>query len=105
MTDFVASSMKIAILSVSPAMAPTSNRRGRFGPATTSGFEGSGAALAIAGGRRDGEKRGRSRVAFSELNGIFHKGLPGRAVRLSEMLRVSGVAPWTATGADPVWPA
>src|SRR4029078_10687241 len=81
------------MLSVSPAIAPTSNRCGRFGPATAHGFGGSGDALTIAGGRREGEKIGRSRVALSELTGIFHNGFPGfgRAARLSELPGLSGV--------------
>ena len=68
----------------SPPTVPTSESRGRSG---SRGGGGGGAGRACttgaaatggAGGRRDAEKIGRSRVTVSELSGTAHKGLPAR---------------------------
>ena len=66
---FVAPSRKIAIPSFSPAIAPTSARDGCPVDAVWvgAGLTGTG------GGRRVGEKIGRSLVAVNDVSGIDHK--------------------------------
>src|SRR5215470_1029996 len=71
----VGSSRKIAMLSASPAMAPTRERDGRRGWSGT-GLDGAEASSTTAGGRREAEKIGRSRVAVNDARGIAHKRLP-----------------------------
>jgi hypothetical protein len=67
------SSWKIAMPSAAPATVPTMAKRGRSGSLACVGCcaRGPGAG---GGGRRDGEKIGRSRVAVNVAMGIAHNG-------------------------------
>jgi hypothetical protein len=69
---FVVPSKKIAMPSLSPAMAPT---RARSGCTAVSDWVGADLAT-TGGGRRVGAKIGRSLVAVNEAREIAHKGLP-----------------------------
>src|SRR5215510_172932 len=75
MTRLLASSRKIPMPSVSPAMAPRRERAGRRRGATT-GFGSIAASSTTTGGRRDAEKIGRSWVAVNDERGIAHKAFP-----------------------------
>src|SRR5262245_14808502 len=74
---FVFSSTRIAMPSGSPAMAPSSVSRGRVGGLTATGAGSVRIGSAgRAGGGREREKSGRSRVAVKVARGMVHKGLP-----------------------------
>ena len=73
---FVAWSVKTPMLPVEPITVPTRLSCGCSGPCAWGGGGGGGAATATAGGRRDGENTGRSRVAESEPSGTPHNGFP-----------------------------
>jgi len=93
----VVSSKKIAIPSACPAIAPISARCGRCGGLLV-GFGGENDANPITGGgRREGEKTGRSRAALNELMGSAHRGLPNPTqfdprVRSADELAADGKA-------------
>src|SRR6185295_3719053 len=103
--------MKMAIASDSPITAPTSASGGRAGAAGGDGGAlartGRGAATIGAGGRRDGRKIGRSRVAGSIDSGSAQSGLPlggtGAARGLSVvMISIGGAAKLPAGRSTPV---
>jgi hypothetical protein len=72
----VFSSTNIPICVVSPTMVPTSVRGGRSGVGGTGGAGFATVATSGAGGCRDGENIGRSRVADKSASGTPHSGLP-----------------------------
>jgi hypothetical protein len=72
----VFSSMNTPICVGSPTMVPTSVRGGRSGLGGTGGAGFATVATSGAGGCRDGEKIGRSRVADKSASGTAHSGLP-----------------------------
>ena len=99
----VVSSMKIAMLSVSLAIAPSRVRRGRLGGLSVGGGGGAGsdltgAACTMVGGRRVGAKIGRSRVAVSEANGILHNGFTGLAEGLRSRAMAGACVRGSASG-------
>src|SRR5262245_6726289 len=80
MTLLLVRSMKTAIPSLLPTIAPTSVSCGVDGSLGAGGGGGgaaaTGPATAGAGARRDGLNSGRSRVALNADSGIAHKGFP-----------------------------
>ena len=94
--------MKIAMLSVSLAIAPSRVRSGRLGGLSAggggAGSDLTGPAWTTIGGRRVGAKTGRSRVALSDAKGIRHNGFTGLAEGFTSRARAGACVRATASG-------
>jgi hypothetical protein len=98
---FVGSSRKTPIRLDSPITVPSSTSGGRSASGGGVGLGGEAVGAAITGGgggRRDGEKIGRSRVADKALNGTAHKGLPTGAFEAASAVALGPGEALTAAG-------